>query len=116
MCTANALSLPLQASRCSVSDEQLWVVVLTQLEYPDFTAFYTTPMPKFFIFEEDDVSLLLGNNRWLDFADRLREANNGVGNSTVIAVHGDHQGMLTRPASIAAGIVEAAILPLQQTR
>ena len=86
--------------------------VVLQLEYPDFTAFYNTPMPKVFIFEEDDVSLLIGKNRWLDFAARLREANNGIGNSTVIAVHGDHQGMLTRPVSIAEGILEAAILPL----
>lgn len=51
-----------------------------QLEYLDFTAFYELPMPKFFLFEEDDVSLLSGNNAlWLDFAARLVEANNGQG-------------------------------------
>lgn len=57
-----------------------------QLEYPDFTAFYETPMPKFFIFEEDDVSLLTGTNRWMDFANRLAEANNGLGVAQTIKV------------------------------
>lgn len=55
-----------------------------QLEFPDFTAFYSTPMPKYFIFEQDDVSLLLGTNRWLDFATRLSD---GVGPASVIKVH-----------------------------
>ena len=44
-------------------------------------------MPKFFLFEEDDVSLLTGNNaRWLDFAGRLSEANNGIGMAQTIKV------------------------------
>lgn len=61
--------------------------VAGQLEYPDFTAFYEQPMPKFFLFEEDDVSLLMGNNdRWLDFANRLQEANNGQGVAQTIKV------------------------------
>ncbi|CAL8463647.1 g3181 [Coccomyxa elongata] len=80
-----------------------------QLEYLDFTAFYSTPKPKFFIFEQDDVSLLLGTNRWLDFAARLSD---GVGPAAVFKVTGDHQGMLTRPSSIAHGILEAATAPL----
>lgn len=58
-----------------------------QLEYLDFTAFYSTLKPKFFIFEQDDVSLLLGTNRWLDFAARLSD---GVGPAAVIKVTGDH--------------------------
>jgi len=58
-----------------------------QLEYLDFTAFYELPMPKFFLFEEDDVSLLSGNNAlWLDFAGRLVEANNGQGIAQTIKV------------------------------
>ena len=77
-----------------------------QLEFLDFSAFYSTPKPKFFIFEQDDVSLLLGTNRWLDFAARLQD---GAGLATVITVTGDHQGMLTRPASIAQGILQAAM-------
>ncbi len=64
---------------------------LLQLEYLDFTAFYDLPMPKFFLFEEDDVSLLSGNNaRWLDFADRLLEANNGIGMAQTIKVRTPH--------------------------
>lgn len=44
-------------------------------------------MPKFFLFEEDDVSLLSGNNAlWLDFAGRLTEANNGQGTAQTIKV------------------------------
>ena len=60
---------------------------MLQLEYLDFTAFYELPMPKFFLFEEDDVSLLTNNNdRWLDFAGRLSEANNGIGMAQTIKV------------------------------
>ncbi len=84
-------------------------VLCAQLEQPDFGAFYRTPKPKFFIFEQDDVSLLLGTNRWLDFAARLQD---GAGPAAVIRVTGDHQGMLTRPASIAQGILQAATAPL----
>ena len=58
-----------------------------QLEYLDFTEFYDLPMPKFFLWEEDDVSLLSGSNaRWLDFADRLSVANNGYGMAQTIKV------------------------------
>lgn len=53
-------------------------------------------MPKFFLFEEDDVSLLTGNNaRWLDFAGRLSEANNGIGMAQTIKVR-----MLLSPQGI----------------
>ena len=54
------------------------------------------------------MSLLLGTMRWLDFAARLED---GVGPATVITVTGDHQGMLTRPVSIAQGIIQAATAP-----
>lgn len=53
-------------------------------------------MPKFFLFEVDDVSLLSGNNaRWLDFADRLSEANNGIGMAQTIKVR-THSLLLPR--------------------
>ena len=55
------------------------------------------------------MSLLLGTNRWLDFAARLEDR---AGPATVITVTGDHQGMLTRPVSIAQGIIQAATAPI----
>lgn len=98
---ASGLSFEVQGVRVGL--------LCAQLEQPDFGAFYRTPKPKFFIFEQDDVSLLLGTNRWLDFAARLQD---GAGPAAVIRVTGDHQGMLTRPASIAQGILQAATAPL----
>ena len=82
-----------------------------QYEYPDFGPYYSTPKPKFYIFEQDDVSLLIGSNHWLDFAARLSDACNGAvcgTAATVIKVPGDHQGMLTRPEAIAGAIMQAA--------